>query len=77
MVEHVTTVSNSNASCFRVVLSGVELRWVLTIDPGYRRENEYDHYCQDCLETHCKEMSWACEWQGGQCRGNIYQMILN
>ena len=30
-VEHVTTVSNSNASCFRVVLSWVELRWVLTI----------------------------------------------
>ena len=28
--EHVTTVSNSNASCFRVVLSWVELRWVLT-----------------------------------------------
>ena len=26
VVEHVTTVSNSNASCFRV-----ELRWVLTI----------------------------------------------
>ena len=30
-VEHVTTVSNSNASCFRVGLSWVELRWVLTI----------------------------------------------
>ena len=30
-VEHVTTMSNSNASCFRVVLSWVELRWVLTI----------------------------------------------
>ena len=29
-VEHVTTMSNSNASCFRVVLSWVELRWVLT-----------------------------------------------
>ena len=29
-MEHVTTVSNSNASCFRVVLSRVELRWVLT-----------------------------------------------
>ena len=29
-VEHMTTVSNSNASCFRVVLSRVELRWVLT-----------------------------------------------
>ena len=28
--EHVTTMSNSNASCFRVVLSSVELRWVLT-----------------------------------------------
>ena len=28
--EHLTTVSNSNASCFRVVLSWVELRWVLT-----------------------------------------------
>ena len=28
---HVTTVSNSNASCFRFVLSWVELRWVLTI----------------------------------------------
>ena len=26
-----TTMSNSNASCFRVVLSCVELRWVLTI----------------------------------------------
>ena len=26
VVEHVTTMSNSNASCFRV-----ELRWVLTI----------------------------------------------
>ena len=31
-VEHVTTVSNSNASCFRVGLSWVELRWVLTIN---------------------------------------------
>ena len=30
VVEHMTTVSNSNASCFRVVLSWVELRWVLT-----------------------------------------------
>ena len=30
-VEHVTTVSNSNASCFRVGLSWVEFRWVLTI----------------------------------------------
>ena len=30
-VEHVTTMSNSNASCFRVGLSWVELRWVLTI----------------------------------------------
>ena len=30
VVEHVTTVSNSNASCFRVVLSWVKLRWVLT-----------------------------------------------
>ena len=30
-VEHVTTVSKSNASCFRVGLSWVELRWVLTI----------------------------------------------
>ena len=30
-VEHMTTVSNSNASCFRVGLSWVELRWVLTI----------------------------------------------
>ena len=29
--EHVTTMSNSNASCFRVALSCVELRWVLTI----------------------------------------------
>ena len=29
--EHVTTMSNSNASCFRVGLSWVELRWVLTI----------------------------------------------
>ena len=29
-VEHVTTMSNSNASCFRVGLSWVELRWVLT-----------------------------------------------
>ena len=29
-VEHMTTVSNSNASCFRVGLSWVELRWVLT-----------------------------------------------
>ena len=28
--EHVTTMSNSNASCFRVALSWVELRWVLT-----------------------------------------------
>ena len=28
--EHVTTMSNSNASCFRVVLIWVELRWVLT-----------------------------------------------
>ena len=28
---HVTTMSNSYASCFRVVLSGVELCWVLTI----------------------------------------------
>ena len=27
---HVTTMSNSNASCFRVGLSWVELRWVLT-----------------------------------------------
>ena len=27
----VTTMSNSNSSCFRVVLSRVELRWVLTI----------------------------------------------
>ena len=31
VVEHLTTVSNSNASCFRVGLSRVELRWVLTI----------------------------------------------
>ena len=31
-VEHVTPVSNSNTSCFRAVLSLVELRWVLTID---------------------------------------------
>ena len=30
VVEHVTTMSNSNVSCFRVVLSWVELRWVLT-----------------------------------------------
>ena len=30
-MEHVTTMSNSNASCFRVGLSWVELRWVLTI----------------------------------------------
>ena len=30
-VEHVTTVSNSNASCFRVGLNRVELHWVLTI----------------------------------------------
>ena len=30
-VEHVTTMSNSNTSCFRVGLSWVELRWVLTI----------------------------------------------
>ena len=29
--EHVPTMSNSNASCFRVGLSWVELRWVLTI----------------------------------------------
>ena len=29
--EHMTTMSNSNASCFRVGLSWVELRWVLTI----------------------------------------------
>ena len=29
-VEHLTTMSNSNASYFRVVLSWVELRWVLT-----------------------------------------------
>ena len=29
VVEHVATMSNSNVSCFRVVL--VELRWVLTI----------------------------------------------
>ena len=29
VVEHVTTVSKSNASCFRVVLSIVELRWVV------------------------------------------------
>ena len=29
--EHVATVSNSNVSCFRVVLSLVELRVVLTI----------------------------------------------
>ena len=29
-VEHVTTMSNSNASCFKVGLSWVELRWVLT-----------------------------------------------
>ena len=36
-VEHVTTVSNSNASCFRVVLSLVELRWVLTIGGGRGR----------------------------------------
>ena len=28
--EHMTTVSNSNASCCRVALSLVELRWVLT-----------------------------------------------
>ena len=28
--EHVTIISNSNASCIRVVLSSVELRWVLT-----------------------------------------------
>ena len=34
VVEHVTTVSNSNASCFRVVLSWVELHWVLTIVGG-------------------------------------------
>ena len=34
VVEHVTTVSNSNASCFRVVLSWVELHWVLTIGIG-------------------------------------------
>ena len=31
VVEHLTTVSNSNASYFRVALSWVELRWVLTI----------------------------------------------
>ena len=30
LVEHVTSMSNSNASCFRVVLSWVELRRVLT-----------------------------------------------
>ena len=35
MVEHVTTKSNSNASYFRVVLSWVELRWVLTINLGF------------------------------------------
>ena len=29
--EHLTTVSNSNASCFRVSLRWVELGWVLTI----------------------------------------------
>ena len=34
-VEHVTTMSNSNASCFRVGLSWVELRWVLTIFDFY------------------------------------------
>ena len=31
VVEHVATVSNSNARCFRVVLSCFELCWVLTI----------------------------------------------
>ena len=34
VVEHLTTVSNSNASYFRVALSWVELRWVLTILPN-------------------------------------------
>ena len=28
--EHVATMFNSNASCFRVGLSWIELRWVLT-----------------------------------------------
>ena len=36
-VEHVTTMSNSNASCFRVGLNWVELRWVLTIFVSMQR----------------------------------------
>ena len=30
VVEHLTTMSNSNASYFRVAVSWLELRWVLT-----------------------------------------------
>ena len=37
-VEHLTTVSNSNACCFRVALSCFELRWVLTIINQLKQE---------------------------------------
>ena len=41
VVEHLTTMSNSNASCFRVVLSWVELHWVLTILIGCPSPNMF------------------------------------
>ena len=54
LVEHLSTVSNSNASCFRVVLS---LRWVLTIDPfcylsAKIYEKDFTNYCSSDSEKY-------------------------
>ena len=35
VVEHLTTVSNSNASCFKVALSCFELRWVWQLNQSF------------------------------------------
>ena len=53
-MEHVTTVSNSNASCFRV-----ELRWVLTIilfDEGGKDGNL--EYRREILKWRADEKEW-------------------
>ena len=41
-----TTVSNSNASCFRVGLSWVELRWVLTTSVPEKNRLNFDNKLQ-------------------------------
>ena len=47
--EHVTTMSNSKASCFRVELSWVELRWVLTIYKVQGVPENLTHFVLDLL----------------------------